>query len=146
MARPLSAALLLGWAASGVAWSDVVTESAEGFVVAHEMVLKATPARAFEALTTDIAAWWDATHSYSGEARNLSLPARAGDCFCERLPNGGSVEHMRVVLASPGERLRMVGGLGPLQQMGASGVMSFDFAPTSSSSTRDVNATHAYLN
>ena len=125
-------ALLLLATATAVserALAEVAARERDGFVVVHELSLKATPERAFEALTAGISAWWDANHSYSGDAGNFTLPARAGDCFCEQLADGGSVEHMRVVFASPGKRLRMVGGLGPLQQMGVSGAMSFDFSP-----------------
>jgi hypothetical protein len=35
---------------------------------------------------------------------------------------------MHVVFAAPGERLRLLGGLGPLQGMGASGPMDFELA------------------
>jgi hypothetical protein len=34
---------------------------------------------------------------------------------------------MDVVYAEPGKALRLTGGLGPLQQMGATGAMTFDF-------------------
>jgi len=120
--------LVAATAASGTAVAEVVARDPGGFVVVHELSLKATPESAFEALTEGVSAWWDANHSYSGDAGNFTLPARAGGCFCEQLPNGGSVEHMRVVFASPGKRLRLAGGLGPLQGMGVSGVMSFDLS------------------
>jgi hypothetical protein len=67
-------------------------------------------------------------HSYSGEAANLTLDARAGGCFCEKLSDGGSVEHMRVVFAQPGALLRLQGGLGPLQGMNGAGTMDFALA------------------
>lgn len=121
--------LVLAASAPGNGAAEVAAQSREGFVVTHELMLEGTPARAFDALTGEVNAWWDADHSYSGEADNLSLDARAGGCFCEQLANGGSVEHMRVVFASPGKLLRMVGGLGPLQGMGASGAMEFALSP-----------------
>lgn len=88
-------------------------------------MLAVPPARAYEALTDEVSAWWDPAHSHSGDAKNFSLDARAGGCFCERLPNDGSVMHMQVVFADPGRLLRLVGGLGPLQGMGISGSMDF---------------------
>jgi len=106
--------------------AEVTAVAADGFVSEHTLVLEADPMRAYQALTDEVGRWWDAAHSYSGEASNFSLDARAGGCFCESLPNGGSVEHMRVVLAKPGAMLRMQGGLGPLQAMGVTGSMSFE--------------------
>ena len=47
-------------------------------------------------------------------AANLSLDAAPGGCFCERLPNGGGVEHMRVTYVEPGKRIVLTGSLGPL--------------------------------
>lgn len=112
--------------------AEVTARDAGGFAVSHQMTLAGDPERVFAALTEQIAKWWDADHSYSGQAENLYLEARAGGCFCERLPNGGSVEHMRVVFASPGRLLRLAGGLGPLQGMGASGTMDFQLSPAQS--------------
>jgi len=105
----------------------VTESSAAGFVVVHVLELPVAPERAYRALTDEVSVWWDASHSYSGAAENFSLDARAGGCFCEALPDGGSVEHMRVVFAAPGKLLRLSGGLGPLQGMGAGGVMDFAF-------------------
>ncbi len=130
-AEPLSVAALaiLSLLAAAPATAEVTSVAADGFVSEHTLVLEADPARAYQALTDEVAAWWDAAHSYSGNAANFSLDARAGGCFCEALPNGGSVEHMRVVFAQPGRMLRMQGGLGPLQSLGISGSMSFELAP-----------------
>ena len=52
------------------------------------------------------------------DAKNLSIDARPGGCFCEKLPNGGGVEHARVVYVAPREVLRLSGALGPLQGVG----------------------------
>ncbi|MEQ8953196.1 MAG: hypothetical protein RL120_03615, partial [Gammaproteobacteria bacterium] len=95
----------------------------------------ASVADAYQALTEDIARWWDAEHSYSGVAANFSLQARAGGCFCEKLPNGGEVEHLRVVFADPAGTLRLNGGLGPLQEMAVSGSMIFTLRPRNNNET-----------
>jgi hypothetical protein len=56
----------------------------------------------------------------------MSLKLKAGGCFCERVPKDrGSVEHMRVVQARPGQLLRLQGGLGPLQGEGATGTLTW---------------------
>lgn len=104
-----------------------VTANASGFVVKHEVVVPLPPQQAY-ALALRVQDWWDPAHTYSGEAANLSLRAEPGGCWCERLADGGFVEHMRVVLAWPGRTLRLSGGLGPLQQMGVAGALTFGFA------------------
>ncbi len=107
-------------------FADVTAVSDVGFVSEHVIELAADPVVAYEGLTSRVHEWWDAIHSYSGNAENFTLDARAGGCFCEALDNGGSVQHMQVVWANPGKGLRLSGGLGPLQTMGVAGSMSFD--------------------
>lgn len=97
---------------------------AAGFVVKHEVQVKAAPARTWEALL-QVGRWWNPSHSWSGDAKNLTIDPRAGGCFCESLPGGGGVEHLRVVFFKPNELLRMAGALGPLQTMGATGHLAF---------------------
>lgn len=94
-----------------------------GFTVRHEAVLTAPPAKVYEALLA-VGTWWNPQHSYSKDSRNLSIDPRPGGCFCERLKDGGGVEHLRVVFAQPGAFLRMTGGLGPLQGSGVSGSLT----------------------
>ena len=68
-------------------------------------------------------------------ASALGLDPRAGGCWCERWSDGQSVEHLRVVAVMENEgvrTLRTVGGLGPLQAMGVSGVLTFTVAPDAS--------------
>ncbi len=116
--------------------AEVTAAGDGGFVSEHELVLVADPHRVYEALTAEVGNWWDPNHSISGSAAGFSLDARAGGCFCEALPDGGSVEHMRVVFAAPGEMLRLSGGLGPLQGMGATGAMSFGLSTREEGGTR----------
>jgi uncharacterized protein YndB with AHSA1/START domain len=132
--RPsVSLALLL---LTAMARAEVVAAGAHGFISEHEVLLAAPPARAYAALTEEVAAWWDPAHSHSGEAANFTLDAGAGGCFCEKLANGGTVMHMQVVFADPGRLLRLVGGLGPLQGMGISGSMDFALEAHGDNGTR----------
>ena len=62
-------------------------------------------------------------------AANLSMETRATGCFCERW-EGNSVEHGRVVYAQRDRTLRIEGALGPLQEMGATGLLQFALAPS----------------
>lgn len=122
-------ALIVGLLTAMPVSAEVVAGSANGFISEHQLIVPVNPDHAYRALTRDIAAWWDASHSYSGEPANFSLDDRAGGCFCEMLPNGGSVMHMQVIFADPGRLLRLSGGLGPLQAMGVSGSMDFSLEP-----------------
>jgi uncharacterized protein YndB with AHSA1/START domain len=106
-----------------------VQTAPNGFVVRHEATLNAPPAKVYEALLA-VGAWWDPAHTYSGDSNNLSIDARPRGCFCERLADGGGVEHMRVVYLAPGKVLRMSGGLGPLQGSGLAGAMTWALAPS----------------
>jgi hypothetical protein len=45
------------------------------------------------------------------------------------LEGGGTIEHMRVVYAQPGQMLRLQGGLGPLQSQAASGTLTWQLKP-----------------
>ncbi|KQV62122.1 MULTISPECIES: SRPBCC domain-containing protein [unclassified Caulobacter] len=109
--------------AAGGARAEVIDAQANGFEVRHEVVVTA-PASAIWATLVQPSKWWTPAHTWSGSAANLSLGAASGGCFCERLPNGGSVLHMTTVYAAPGARLVLSGALGPLQTSGASGALT----------------------
>lgn len=106
------------------AHADIVEALPHGFEVKHELTIKAPAQTVYDALIRP-QSWWSPSHTWSGSAANLSLEARAGGCYCEALPKGGMIEHMRVVSVQPGEGLRLFGGLGPLQFTGASGFWNF---------------------
>ena len=71
--------------------------------------------------------WWNKEHTYSGDSANLSMALSPGGCFCERLPNGGGIEHMRVTYLDPGKRIVLTGSLGPLLFEATAGVMDMKF-------------------
>lgn len=98
-----------------------------GFLVRYELAIAAPAAKVFDALL-DVGSWWSEKHTYSGDSRNLSIDARPGGCFCEKLPKGG-VEHMRVVFLQANEALRLRGALGPLQASGVAGAMTWRLSP-----------------
>jgi len=109
------------------AGAEVVTSDA-GFVITNQATAAAPPAQVWAALIAP-ARYWNPAHSYSGQAGALTLEARAGGCFCEALPEGGSVEHMRVVMVMPNRTLRLSGGLGPLQSEGLAGALTWQLEP-----------------
>ena len=107
--------------------ADVVDRSPNGFTLRGTAQVAVAPDAVFRALV-DVGAWWDRDHTYSGDAKNLSIVPQPGGCFCEALPAGGGVEHGRVVNAVPGSLLRLQGALGPLQELGVSGSLSWQIA------------------
>lgn len=102
--------------------AEVVGSNNNGFELRQTVELSIPPRAAFHDFT-QISRWWDDAHTYSGKSANLSLVTRPGGCFCEQLPGGGGVEHMRVAYVAPGEQLVMAGSLGPLLYEATAGVM-----------------------
>jgi uncharacterized protein YndB with AHSA1/START domain len=105
--------------------ADIVPASPAGFVIDQTLSIAAPPAKVWATLIQP-ARWWSKEHSYSGASANLTLEPRAGGCWCEKLSDGGSVEHMRVVMFAPNETLRLVGGLGPLQAAAVSATLTVE--------------------
>jgi len=116
------------WAAS-MAKGDIVESAPGGFTVRITLPVQASPADVYRVLVRNVGDWWNPEHTFSGNAHNLSIDDKAMGCFCEKLPDQGSVRHMQVVYAAPGQTLRMTGGLGPLQGIAASGPLTIVLAP-----------------
>ena len=108
--------------ASTPAAAEVVSASPNGFEISHTVNLVAKPEAAFAAFGK-VAGWWNADHTYSGSAKNLSMALTPGGCFCERFPAGGGIEHLRITYVDPGKRIVLTGALGPLLFEATSGVM-----------------------
>jgi uncharacterized protein YndB with AHSA1/START domain len=125
--KNLVATLLLLPAAAG---AEVKMATAEGAIIEHRYDIAATPAAAWQALVHP-ERYWPKDHTWSGDAANLSLAPVAGGCFCERW-NDGSAEHARVVMAKPGQLLRLRGSLGPFQEMAVTGVLTVVLEPVES--------------
>jgi len=107
-----------------VARAAVVDSQPNGFAIEQSVHIDAAPDNVYVALIAP-QKWWNSQHTFSQNAANLSLEARAGGCLCEKLVNGGSVLHAVVVDADPGRMLRLRGPLGPFQGQGVDGVMTF---------------------
>jgi len=100
----------------------VLNASDHGFEIQHSVNLVVPQADAFAAFG-QVGQWWSNEHTYSGDAKRMTLQMRPGGCFCEPLDGGGGVEHMRVTYLQPGERVVLTGSLGPLLYEATSGVM-----------------------
>jgi len=106
----------------------VIDSAANGFSVVEKIHISASPDKIYAALVTP-ARWWSPKHTFSQDAADLSLDPVAGGCWCEKLANGGTVQHLVVVQAVPGKVLVMRGGLGPLQGLGVEGAMTISLKP-----------------
>lgn len=118
--------------AAAQARAEVIETTADRFVTRATASVKATPLATWLALTRP-ADWWNSSHSWSGDAKNLTLTPQGGGCFCERIPVGdsgnssameGSARHAEVLQAFPMKVLRMRGGFGPLQGEPATGILT----------------------
>ena len=125
-------AIILAWA--GPAAAEVTASSDAGFVSRNVAEVAASPDEVWQ-LMLQPGRWWNGEHTYSGDARNLSIAAVPGGCFCESIPAtgtgglGGAIEHMRVVYVAPNALLRLNGGLGPLQSEAVTAVLTMSLEP-----------------
>jgi hypothetical protein len=139
---PAIAAAMIAFApAAQRAAAEVVSVAANGFEVRETAHTAAAPDKVYAEMLMP-AHWWSSDHTFSGSAANLMLDARAGGCWCETLPNGGSVEHLRVIFVAPGKMLRMRGALGPFQGLTVDGVMTWSVKSAPGGGT-DVNFTYS---
>jgi uncharacterized protein YndB with AHSA1/START domain len=120
---------------------EVVEATVAGFLVRNTAAINAPSAKVYTSLTDGVGGWWDPAHTFSHDARNLSLEAKPGGCFCERLPDGGGVQHMRVIYASPGKLLRLTGAIGPLQEAALVGTMTWNLSPAAGGTTVELTYT-----
>ena len=116
------ASLFIGHAAR----ADVSATSATGFTSTFREDITASADDVWKALV-QLPRWWSSRHTYSGQASNLALEAQAGGCWCERWGDQ-SVQHGTVALVQPGRVLRVLGNLGPLQELPVQGVLTFAIA------------------
>ena len=107
------------------ATAEVVEHRPDGFRLESRAVIETgTPEAAWAALVR-IGDWWSDSHTYSGDASNISIAAEAGGCWCEVWP-GGQIEHGRIILAWPEQGLlRASAPLGPLQALPVNAVLTW---------------------
>jgi uncharacterized protein YndB with AHSA1/START domain len=119
--------------------ADVLNVAANGFETHLTIHVAASPDKAYAAALNP-AQWWASDHTFSQNAANLKLDPQVGGCWCETLPAGGAVEHMRVLYLSPGKALRLRGALGPFQALAVDGVLTVTFKAAAQGS--DVTLTY----
>jgi uncharacterized protein YndB with AHSA1/START domain len=120
--------IAMGLGVASPAAAAVIDSQPGGFEVREQAQVAATPAQVYAAIGR-IGQWWNSEHTYSGDARNLSLELKAGGCFCEQLKDGGGAKHMGVILVQPNKVVRLEGALGPLAATGGTGHLTFALSP-----------------
>lgn len=113
MFKPLLIAAAFALVASPAS-AEVVERSADHFVLRYAVALEAGPEDFIDALE-HIGEWWNPAHTYSGDARNLSLALDPGTCFCEAMPDGSTFDHGGVYEYDPGTGVLIDAALGPLR-------------------------------
>ncbi|WP_442681752.1 SRPBCC family protein [Stenotrophomonas sp. JC08] len=112
----------------GPAQAAVKDATPTGFTVENQVLVQATPAQVWQAMTAQIDRWWPKDHTWWGAASTLTIEPRAGGCFCE-IAGQQQAQHLQVVFVDPEKTLRMSGGLGPMQGMGLHGVAEWTLQP-----------------
>ena len=138
-----AAAILLcpGWA-----FAEVADASANGFTVKTSVTIQASPAEVYRRLVQNVGDWWSPQHTFSGEARNLTIDEKPMGCFCETLPGQGAVRHMEVLRFVQGKTLVLSGAIGPLQSLAAAATMTIQLSKGDTGTTVEVTyAVAGYL-
>lgn len=125
MRRFLLLFFVLGLAVDSTAQAEIVNAGPNGFNLRHVVEAPNVAPPVIWAALSDVAKWWDPEHTYSGDARNLTLEPLVRGCFCEKLSLYAGVEHATVVYAQPTKMLRLQGALGPLQEFGVTGSLTW---------------------
>lgn len=119
--------ILLSALMAAPASAEVIHSDPSSFIVKHRLVAAVGAEVAFDALL-HVERWWSPGHTWSGDARNLSLEPRVRGCWCERWPDA-EIEHGRVIFIKKNSNLRIAGALGPLQEMAVNAVLDYTLTP-----------------
>lgn len=124
MRAVFTALLCVGLVAlAGPATAEIESRSTDGFVLSHAAPAPVTPVR-LDQLVGGLPHWWQGSHTYSGDAANLSVEATPGGCWCERLPDGTVFEHARI-REIEADRVVLDAPLGPLNGIASRAVLTF---------------------
>lgn len=114
-------------AVAAPAAAEVVSRSADGFVLRFALGVEAAPEDVVTAVS-ELPQWWDPAHTCTGDSANLSLAFEAGGCWCETLADGTVFEHAMVTGIST-ERVTMNAALGPLHDKATKAELTFGSEP-----------------
>lgn len=125
MKKTMLAAVILGL--STTVFAEVTDSAANGFTTVNEVLIDSGRGESWVAAVNDVALWWNADHTVSGEAGRMSIRPVLQGCFCETLGENAGVVHLTVTMVNPTHLLRLNGGLGPLGLMGVDGNLTWEF-------------------
>ncbi|WP_309628608.1 hypothetical protein [Brevundimonas sp.] len=120
-------ALLAAMIATTEARAEVVSRSADGFVLRFAVGVEAAPEDVVAAVS-ELPQWWAPGHTYTGDPANLSLAFEAGGCWCETLADGTVFEHAMVTRITA-DRVTMNAPLGPLHDKATKAELTFGSGP-----------------
>lgn len=84
----------------------------EAIHIEQEVTIAASPERVFEALTSEVAAWWGTPYLYSEAAQNVILEPKLGGRFYEVWGNNEGELYAIVTGIKRAERLELTGPMG----------------------------------
>jgi uncharacterized protein YndB with AHSA1/START domain len=120
-------AFALGLGLARPAHAEVIDVAPNGMEIKQVVRIAAPPEKIWAALLQP-AKWWSADHTFSGSSANITFEPKVGGCWCETMPNGGGVEHMRVTHMNPPKVLVTRGSLGPFYNLAVDGTLTFSLA------------------
>lgn len=112
---------------SPITLAEVKFVSQTGFIVENQVTVTKPVEHVWQSLIYDVDNWWPKDHSWWNGS--LSIDPKAGGCFCE-VKGDQSALHMTISYVDPNKVLRMIGGLGPLQEMGVTGALTWKLDDT----------------
>jgi uncharacterized protein YndB with AHSA1/START domain len=115
--------------------AEVKQTADDGFLIETVQETDLDSPQAYARMVDEFGAWWGGDHSYTGDGKNLTLDLQRR-CMFEQLPDGGFVRHMEIALHQPGKKMVLRGGLGPLQELGISGALTYQFTTLDSGKTQ----------
>jgi hypothetical protein len=137
--KALCSAVAFAVVAGGLpAHADVKSAAADGMVLQVKGEVALSRDEAWSRLLNP-ATWWSSAHTYSQNAKNLSIDAVAGGCWCE-LWDKGEVEHGRVIYLVRNQAVRFNAPLGPLQGLGVNAVLTFTLVDGSAAGRTAITA------
>jgi hypothetical protein len=119
---------ILVFIASGLftpqALSKVNYADNSGFSITNVSESAASVEVVYDNFINHIDSWWPKDHTWW--KGTLKIDEYAGGCFCETTQTS-SAAHMQISFIHPQKKVVMTGGLGPLQEMGIYGALTWQF-------------------
>ena len=125
-------ATVLSAAFPSISMADVNYADNSGFSITNESESYAPVEVVYSHFIQHVDMWWPKDHTWWKGA--LRIDEQAGGCFCETTSTA-SAAHMQVSYVEPNKKVVMTGGLGPLQEMGITGALTWVFSTIDSSTS-----------